>query len=264
MTQTAARRIAPEDVGDPEPVGLASSWSEEPPARRALAVEDSPHFQATPVRVDEAFPEYEAYHSVIEMPTYDAVSSEPGVQQSPGWGETPVVALSPVPRTEDYGWVPGAVTPQHVPSVAPGLVPYPMTPTTVSVHQLPADTYAVPAPVHTAYGAAAAPNPYQATYPVPQAPADMYAAVPPGPYANPVSDSQTDVALMAVGGTLLAVKQLATVAPFVVVSVFFTIVAANVGGGAWIMAAFSWLITFVAIFARPTNARMLLRLYGRK
>lgn len=140
MIQTAARHMAPEDLGDPEPVGLASTWSGEPPARRAFtAADEGPvMFQATPVRVDEGFPEYEAYRAAPELPSFDAVAPVPSTEQPSGWGETPVVGLPPVPRAEVYGWVTGQLDPQHQPPVAPAsrrtrrlpLRGYPRAPTT--------------------------------------------------------------------------------------------------------------------------------------
>jgi hypothetical protein len=282
--------MSSEDVGDPEPIGLASSWTDQPPARRALPVEETPHFQATPVRVDEAFPEYEAYHSVIEAPAFDAVAPEPAVEQSSGWGETPVVALPLVPRTEEYGWVPGSLTPQHEPSVAPGLAPYPTTPLTVSVEQIPAHTYAGLAPVPTPYGVAAAPNPYQtmgmASQPMapaysssfaPRQPAqlglpDIYAtAAPQGTYDIDSSGSQADVALMAVGGTFMVLKKVFTIVPFVLFAAVITFFAVRMGGTVlWAMAGFAWLTSVIALFGRPVsrstssrqkNAATMLRMY---
>jgi hypothetical protein len=109
--------MAPED--DPEPVGLASSWIDETPARRALAVaDDGPvTFQATPVRVDEAFPEYEAYHAAPDLPAFDS-------------------GLMPYPLTTPTGMytIPAPIPAAYALSAAPnpyptmGLTSQPMTP----------------------------------------------------------------------------------------------------------------------------------------
>lgn len=98
-----------------------------------------------------------------------------------------------------------------------------------------------------------------------QAPADMYAsAMPHSPYAIDATDSPSDVGLIAVGGTFMVLKKLAAIAPFVGVSVFFTIVASNFGMGAWIMAAFSWLMTAIAVVARPVGRTTMRRIMSRK
>lgn len=138
MTQTEARPEAPHS---PEPDGLASTWTDAPPARRALAVEQNPHFQATPVRLDEAFPEYEAYHSVIEPAP--EVPAAPYVPPAQTWPAEPITAV-PV---EPYGWAPGSYQPQ--PPVAPGLAPYGMSP---GAYQQ--------APIPAAYAMSADPSPY--------------------------------------------------------------------------------------------------------
>ena len=290
MTQTAAGHMASEGVGDLEPDGLASSWNDQPPARRALAVEETPHFQATPVRVDEAFPEYEAYHSVIEFPSYDAVAPAPAEDPASGWGDTPVVALPPVPRTEDYGWVGPAVDPQHQPPVSPGLAPYPMSapeprvapegfaPYAAPAPQVvPQDAYTIPAPIPAAYALAAAPNPYQTmamgprpmstTFAPdiaamqPQGLPDMYAlAAPQSTYDIEGSGSQGGVAMMAVGGTFLVLKKVLTLVPFLLFAGLVTYFALMTRSPmVWGMAVFSYLTTLVALFGRRATASDLRR-----
>jgi hypothetical protein len=265
--------MAPEDLGDPEPMGLASDWSDAPPARRAVALADECRvtFQATPVRVDEAFPEYAAYRAAPEMLAFDVVVAAPVSEQPSRWGDTPVVALPPVPRTEEYGWVAGSLDPQHQPPVAAGLAPYPMTAPGPGL-LAPTDTYAIPAPLPAAYALAATPNPYQTlasqpmtpgylgelatTQPPAQGMPDIYAtAAPQSTYDIETSGSQNDVALMAVGGTLMVLKKVLTIIPFVIFAAVITFFAATMGGTIlWAMAGFAWLATLVALFGRPANA----------
>lgn len=251
MTQTEARHIAPQYLGDPEPVGLASSWNDGPPARRALAVEQGPHFQATPVRVDEAFPEYEAYHSVIEPSPMDAVDEVPTAQPSEGWDAGPIVGVPVDLRTEDYGWVPGSLHPQPQPPVAPGLAPYPTT----GPAPAPVGPHTPAAPMPTGYGFAPEPYPYQGTPPQP-VPGAFPAGGMPDPYLAETSTSDgVATALVAAGGAFLILRKVAAIVPLAVVSIALTIVAVMIGDGAWFMAGFMWLLTLVAVFARPGASR---------
>ena len=255
-----------EDTIDPEPIGLASGWPDQPPARRALEVDPGPLFQATPVRVDEAFPEYEAYHSVIEYPA-DTPAAAPVAENAPAWDNPPVAA----PRHEGYGWVPAASDPQRQPPLAPGLAPYPMPPAPqpVAYAQAPAPIAYAQGPQPVAYAQAPqpiayVPGPQPTPYPAPPT-YTFDPATTPSPYAVDTVGSDTAVALAAVGGTFLVLRKMLAILPFVVASAIFTVVAMMFGGGSWVLAAFAWVITIVAVLGRTLDSRQLLvRLFARR
>jgi hypothetical protein len=90
---------------------------------------------------------------------------------------------------------------------------------------------------------------------------DIYAtAAPQSTYDVESSGSQTDVALMAVGGTFMVLKKVFTIAPFVIFAAVITFFAATMGGTVlWAMAGFAWLTSVIALFGRPVNQSMLSR-----
>lgn len=253
MTSPAARHLAYDDSGDPEPSGLASQWADDAPPRRAAA-EQAPQFQSTPLRVDEAFGEYEPYRAAPELQPFDAVAAAPALSAPrEGWGAEPVVALAPEPQPVTYGWTP---------PVAPMQMPMPTAPVLYP-------TVPVPYPTVPAYQVAPYPSVPGTTTPYAPAPpmsgpvpADPYAHVPypngsssaygPNPYTAMVQPSQTDsdvtAAAVAIGGSVWAMKHLVFAIPLIVGLLIFTIGSLSLGGRfGTVLVAFAWITAIPGI-----------------